>query len=401
VADRLVAINTAQPQGEQLPVEVRTELAEVAGDLTATVEAAVLPAATAAANTVTPGIAAAYIEALAPQVVPDAAQPETHDRIQLGDALGPPYLRNVDAVSAVTTEIAAQLPTAIGDAVPTAVSAAVSDAVPTAVDAELSTAVPAAINAAVAAGTLPPTSLSGIAAAALSARMTVRPTIARRTLMEALIYDLMVGGVWEKLDGLYVLASHDEQAAKLNWLGAGMQDLTSVNAPVFQADRGFTGDGATNYLDTNSLASGLALYKNNDATMGVYARTTVADSAQMDIGVTGAWINVNTAPGNIAIRAHQSTSALSVSNGGDPTGLFVWSRDATNVYIYKDGALLSTQAANTSTLPGANMTILKGDVNYSTRQISAAFFGRRLTNGEHSALNTALAAYLTGLGAAV
>ncbi|MBS69341.1 MAG: hypothetical protein CMK98_13540 [Pseudomonas sp.] len=89
MADRLVAINTAQPQGEQLPVEVRTELAEVAGDLTATVEAAVLPAATAAANTVTPGIAANYWENLAPQ--PIAGDTPGTARIQAGGVAGPEF----------------------------------------------------------------------------------------------------------------------------------------------------------------------------------------------------------------------------------------------------------------------------------------------------------------------
>tara|TARA_B100000519_G_scaffold202912_1_gene222938 strand:- start:6606 stop:8651 length:2046 start_codon:yes stop_codon:yes gene_type:complete len=90
VADRLVAINTAQPQGEQLPESVRTELAEVAGDLTGTVTTAVnatVPGAvsTAVGEQVGPAVTA-DIEARDAQVVEGTA-PGT-SRFKIGDAYG-------------------------------------------------------------------------------------------------------------------------------------------------------------------------------------------------------------------------------------------------------------------------------------------------------------------------
>lgn len=241
--------------------------------------------------------------------------------------------------------------------------------------------------------------------AELVSRMTMRPTITRRSLMGTLIGDLITAGVWGKLDGLYVLAANNEQAAKLNWVGAGMQDLTAVNAPTFQIDRGFTGDGAASYLDTNTVMSALEKFTPNNATLGLYVRTNVSSSSQMDIGSDApTYMNVNNG-GNVNARVNSSGgTAITVSNGGNPTGLFAWSRNASNASIFRAGSLLGTAAvANGSYDSGAasSLTILKRSTNYSTRQIAAVVVGSELSGAEHGSLNTALSTYLTAVGAAV
>ncbi len=86
-------------------------------------------------------------------------------------------------------------------------------------------------------------------AAALLSRMTVTPSTARKQLIDALIATLVGAGIWAKLDALYLLAAHDAQAARLNWI-ADRYNLTAVNSPTFTTDRGYAGTGAAMYLDT-------------------------------------------------------------------------------------------------------------------------------------------------------
>lgn len=242
-----------------------------------------------------------------------------------------------------------------------------------------------------------------LAANMLCARMTVRPSRARRALIETLIGSLISAGVWDNLDGFYVLASHDVQAAKLNWVGA-MQDLTAVNAPVFQVDRGFTGDGASSYLDTNVAANALEKFAVTDAAIGVYVRTTVSNNNAFDVGCVdvGSYINPNNTSGNVLVRANCNTgSAIAISNAGDNKGLFAWTRNAGDVHIYKDGALLGSSTHSSSQLPTTNYTLLRSNTGYSTRQLSAAFIGKGLSDSGQAALNTALSTFLTAIGAAV
>lgn len=245
--------------------------------------------------------------------------------------------------------------------------------------------------------------LAAAATGELCARMTVRPTIARRTLIENLISSLITAGIWNKLDGFYVLAAHDTQAAKLNWIG-GMQDITAVNSPTFQIDRGYTGDGSSSYLDTNTSAAVLEKFTANDASLGVYTRSDIASGSMIDIGKTGGGTYLavsNASNGTFARLNYNSSSAVTISNAGSRTGLFAWTRDASNAYVYRAGSSLGSASIPTGSLSGGNMTILKVDSSYSTRQISAAFISSGLSNTEHAALNTALTTYLTAIGAAV
>lgn len=53
---------------------------------------------------------------------------------------------------------------------------------------------------------------------ALVARMEIAPSAARKKLIDDLIVELKSWGIWQKLDLLYILAAHDAQAARLNWV---------------------------------------------------------------------------------------------------------------------------------------------------------------------------------------
>ena len=236
-----------------------------------------------------------------------------------------------------------------------------------------------------------------VAAAGLAARMALRPSRARLERMNRLIRSLMSAGVWGKLDALYLLAAHSQQAAQLNWIGAA-QDLTAVNAPLFSIDRGFTGNGTSAYLDTNTPGGSLELYTGNNASMGVYVRTP-GTGVDISLGQP-AYLNSDSS-GNMMVKANVDGGAeLSIPNGGT-TGLFAWTRNASAVSGYRAGALRSEVASGPNTLSGSNLLILRDAVSsYSTRQLSAAFAGSNLTASDMAALNAAIVAYLASIGAA-
>ena len=51
---------------------------------------------------------------------------------------------------------------------------------------------------------------------------------------------------------LWLLAAHDAQAGRLNWIGAA-NDLSVGGSPAFTADRGYQGDGSAAYLASGYL----------------------------------------------------------------------------------------------------------------------------------------------------
>ncbi|GAA1790173.1 hypothetical protein GCM10009795_039850 [Nocardioides hankookensis] len=231
-------------------------------------------------------------------------------------------------------------------------------------------------------------------------RMTVLPRQARVTLIKTLVKSLIDNGIWDKLDGFYMLAAHDEQAARLNWRGGPAQDLTSVNSPIFTTDRGFQGDGTTSYLTTSLSGTGADQYKQDDAFMGLWCITNA--SSNTGHGVSGAgngYINPRSVAGAIVLRAN-SGSTLTFAGMTDSSGLTAWSRpDNANVTAYKNGSVFGTQSSASVALGTNNFEICRNQTNYSSRQIAFAAFGARLTDAQQAALYTAVRTYLLAVGA--
>jgi hypothetical protein len=241
-------------------------------------------------------------------------------------------------------------------------------------------------------------------------RMDVRAPDSRRVLIEGLMRDLMQAGVWDKLDALYVFAAHHPQAGRLNWKSRVVGDAVGVNSPVFEVDRGFTGDSTTAYLDTGTFPASFVRYKASDASVGVYVRSSAT------VNVTDVWATPNAgivpslSNSTVIARVNASTFVKpEPNNGGDRTGLFAISRlpsDNATGFVYKDGALLGSGPQTAGALPTLPFEFCRGpgptgSAAYSPRQLSAGFVGAGLTAQEHADLHTALTIYMTAIGAAV
>jgi hypothetical protein len=97
-------------------------------------------------------------------------------------------------------------------------------------------------------------------ALAIFAAFTTPPTTARKEIINNVVADLVLSGVWNELDVLHVYAAADSQAALINWKSPGTFNGTLFNAPAFAADRGFTGNGSNAYISTGYTPDGSLNY---------------------------------------------------------------------------------------------------------------------------------------------
>lgn len=245
------------------------------------------------------------------------------------------------------------------------------------------------------------------AAVALIARMSPAPDMARAGLMDTLVRALKGAGVWAKLDALYLLAAHDAQAARLNWVSASY-GLSVSGAPGFTVDRGYTGDGSAAYLDSGfNAATAGGRFAQNDAHMGVWVGTDVASTAQFDIGSTRAAINSRRAA-LAAARLFANVTAgdeLALSPASS-VGWTCWSRGGAASYsAARNGGTpvtISQSSVGLLSLPFyilAQSTAGPVATAHSARRVQAACWGSQLSSGEMAALYGALAAYMVAIGA--
>lgn len=250
-----------------------------------------------------------------------------------------------------------------------------------------------------------PVSYSAEAQAVIDA-FTTPPTFAREQQIAFLVQALQGSGAWALIDVLYVLAAADSQAALINWKDPGTLTATAVNSPTFTADRGFTFDGATNYLDTGydpSVASlGMGL---DDAHAGAFALTNGSSTAIADIGSNNQRIRLRVRSGNLAAIILNSNTGLS-SNAGTPNvpthGMGI-RRTSAGQFYFADG-LQRTSDSVASVAIASNITIgvtgLAGTPSYSDRELGVSHVGRAFSDAQALSAASAIRQYMQAVGAA-
>ncbi|MEI9850622.1 MAG: hypothetical protein WDN24_06905 [Sphingomonas sp.] len=239
------------------------------------------------------------------------------------------------------------------------------------------------------------------AARALIARMGTPPDGARTAEIDRLVRALRGAGVWPRLIALYLLAAHDAQAARLNWVEASY-DLAAFNAPAFTVDRGYAGDGATSYLDTGFAPTGWA--SPDSACFGIWS-LTADGSTGPGIGAfdgdrqVALWNRYGGGFDLLFVRLNSDEANQVSVASTDGTGLFMGNRSsASDVQAYRNGASVASSSSSSSNAPGVNNVLI--GVPPNAGRFAAAVIADSLTAGEHAALHEALAAYLAATGAA-
>lgn len=242
----------------------------------------------------------------------------------------------------------------------------------------------------------------------LFANMSVTPNTTRKKIINTLIKQLKADNNWGFIDGLWITAAHSQQAAKLNWINPIKFTLTEVNSPTWMADKGYTGDGATSYLNTNYDPSTQGTnYVLNSCCEAVYIRTNVT-SGKNDIGHGTATvfsaINSRNASDQIVTRLNQGGAAYTAANTNS-TGFYSSRRTASNAQaIFKNGVSQATSATASSSLINNNIYFCCSNNNgtagsFSANEISVALVGGGGLN--QLPLYVAIQNYMTAIGTQV
>lgn len=235
-------------------------------------------------------------------------------------------------------------------------------------------------------------------AKAVFAAMTTAPTTARRKLIDACIVALKAGGVWAKLDVLYMLAAADGQAALVNWRNPGTYNGTAVNSPTFTADMGYTGNGSSAKISTgfNPSSAVAPQFVQNSATLFVWNISDIAEDKDQ-LGSDGAFAAgasyfVSRSSGGSMFSALNSAadSDAGVANGNG-SGLIALSRNSSANYVrWRNTTALATVTSTSAAPANLEIVALRGEDGYTSYQVAAAGIGAGLSAPEEAVLYNAL-----------
>lgn len=248
-------------------------------------------------------------------------------------------------------------------------------------------------------------------AVALFARMTTPPTSTRAGLINTCIASLISGGVWAKLDALWVQAAADSQAAKLNWISSSFT-LSAVNSPTFTTDRGYAGNGSTSYLNTNFIPSSDGVnFTQDNASMFCWlnAGTDTADGSASIMGAfdgtQGSYLYPRNGTDALQARFNDgTTSAFGGLTVSTRYGLTLVQRTSSTSKIAYRNTIAATAVTVTSIGRPTRSVFLSGRNSSGTpaglqnNRFAAAGLGASLSGAEQTALFNALNTYLTAIG---
>ncbi|MDQ0422272.1 hypothetical protein J2045_003320 [Peteryoungia aggregata LMG 23059] len=231
------------------------------------------------------------------------------------------------------------------------------------------------------------------------------PSADAQTYYNRLIYALKQGGVWSKLDRLFLAVTEVEAQCRYDLINA-VVGLTVTNAPTFVGNGGFYGNAANQAYTTNftpSTAGGK--FQRDSAFIGCYqldARNSNAD----DCGNTNVTLRGSFRPSGdetMPVRINQATStSVPLTRSQVGAGLAWASRDdATTIRAGKGATKIGTYTV-ASTALGANPILFGGgratsNPNYSPRRLGALIIGQSLSDAEVAVLSNALDAYMVGM----
>lgn len=252
------------------------------------------------------------------------------------------------------------------------------------------------------------------AAVAYFAAMTVQPSTARKELLNALIVGLKADGVWDTYDLLYIGASHDQQAARLNVVNpTGPFNLQAVNSPVFVVDRYIGSQSGGGYWNTgfNLTITPEANRKLKSSSQAVasaafglfsllnFQNVSSCVGAYQDGAVGGYTLAPLSDGSNAGVRV-QSVNGAMVNVFGNSLGLFNARRFQSNVInVKKNKNAPETAAFDLGPVP--NQTFRFGNIsgaNGQPMQAAFGFVGGYKTDAQCDAEYDRFRTYLTAIG---
>jgi acyl-CoA-binding protein len=233
---------------------------------------------------------------------------------------------------------------------------------------------------------------------------TTPPSSLVAAAQDRMVRSLVSAGVWAKLDLFYLFAqeSNGDSEALKNWVNPGTFDASLVGAPAFTSLEGIKGNGVDAAIDTGYGPStdGVNLTLNSNS-FGAYSRTNVSEAAAL-VGQSGGQFYLyprHPVLGNTAIARTNDIANLVSADQSDSTGMWIASRTASDARaLYRNKDLRDSDNQATAPLTATDWWFLAihsgAGLEWSTHQISAAFVGGGLTQGESDAATDAIEAYM-------
>ncbi|MCK1503845.1 BNR-4 repeat-containing protein [Bradyrhizobium sp. 18] len=240
-------------------------------------------------------------------------------------------------------------------------------------------------------------------------RMSSTPSAARQVIYDTLIRNLQAAGLWDLIDGLYLLKAHDRQAAKLN-IRKGIWDLAETDTAnlTFVTDGYFAGNGSSSLLTASVVPSTLIAQAAASGTANIlrYAQNSahvwgvvgnLGDAAAafgFDDPTNGYRAVANLNATQLVARLNEATDVTYTVGAG--TGFAGITRvDATNVSANVGGSAQGPTAAASQGSPTVGFTVCGLGSASSNRQVLAAGFGKALTAAQFETLRTIVNTDLT------
>jgi len=224
------------------------------------------------------------------------------------------------------------------------------------------------------------------------------PNSSQQVKQNQLVLDLKAGGIWTKLDVLYIFANNGGQDfGTLNWKAPTLNQSTLINSPTFTTNQGFQGNGTSSYIDTsfNAVTQGVN-YVQNDASRYLYLYTASGTGA-LD-GKSVASINNMTRASTGNQRINQGTIGLT---GGSfdftaTQGMkSIHRTSSTNVELF-NGTTQGSRTATSASMNSNNQFVLRAGSVYGGHRVSMYANGASLV-AENTAFVNAFNTYITSL----
>lgn len=238
----------------------------------------------------------------------------------------------------------------------------------------------------------------------LRKRMTVKPDSDRIAAINAGISALKANGLWGKIGWLSVMAAHDEQAGRLNWVNP-LQSLTSQFTPQWIRDYGFKCDGQQSFFTTNIAINAMPNFSRDSACMGVYIPDNTGASGGLDIGTSASYI-VALSGSSMTVRANDNAGGGAVSIAASTAfGWSYWSRQSSTSFSMGRNLVAPTvQNRNSTALDGSIIQIAKVGTtspSWSSKPMSLVVFGNMTAAEMQTFYSVFIVPYMTALGVPV
>jgi len=237
------------------------------------------------------------------------------------------------------------------------------------------------------------------------------PRARRLTHYNNLYRQLKKPRLLQRMDVLWLPATYNQTAAKVNLVTPGTFTLSEVSSPTWAADQGYTGNGSSSYLNTNFSPSTNAVQGTlNSFSLGAWCLT--AGLANADKCIFG-YVDTTATRSDMRLRPNNSghNFALAENNtaffdsGSPSNGFMVGNRiGASSEEGYFNGASVATASNASTRFSNKTLFLLGLNLNGSlstpiAAQVGAAYFGSSFSAAEMNTLYLTLQNFLHAVGA--